>query len=184
MFDLTDRPILVLFDLISLPSIILISMQCLPLFSALFADKQQRLSPLQRLQGAIFFPNFPERVYSNQSYRHYSDYSEQFFPDFSLESLSKSKLLRLKGAFYPQLSWENSLRQKRGDEFECALKNLTENKQLLKDKKWKRTHQQEIDQAFEESEDEFPDYNTIQNLPYLDMVIHETLRYLPTGVEN
>ena len=36
--------------------------------------------------------------------------------------------------------------------------------------------QQEIDKAFEESEEEFPDYNTIQNLPYLDMVIHETLR--------
>ena len=122
-----------------LPSIFLISMQCLPLFSALFADKQQRLSPLQRLQGAIFFPNFPEKVYSNQSYRHYSDYSEQFFPDFSLESLSKSKLLRLQGAFYPQLSWENSLRQKGGDEFECALKNLTENKQLLEDKNGGRT---------------------------------------------
>ena len=56
VFDLTGHSILVLFDLISLPSIILISMQCLPLFSTLFADKQQRLSPLQRLQGAIFFP--------------------------------------------------------------------------------------------------------------------------------
>ena len=38
--------------------------------------------------------------------------------------------------------------------------------------------QEEIDQAFVDSEDDFPDYNTIQQLPYLDMVIHETLRYL------
>ena len=37
--------------------------------------------------------------------------------------------------------------------------------------------QEEIDHAFDNSEDEFPDYNTIQKLPYLDMVIHETLRY-------
>ena len=36
--------------------------------------------------------------------------------------------------------------------------------------------QQEIDQAFEESDNDFPDYNTIQQLHYLDMVIHETLR--------
>ena len=37
--------------------------------------------------------------------------------------------------------------------------------------------QQEIDQAYDESDDDFLDYNTIQHLPYLDMVIHETLRY-------
>ena len=109
------------------PSIILLSMQCLPLFSALFADKQQRLSHLQRLQGAIFsrlfsgkftqikaiaitvitgsnvFPTFLRKVYSNQSYRHYSDYREQLFPNFSPESLLKSKLLplqRLQGAIF------------------------------------------------------------------------------------
>lgn len=40
--------------------------------------------------------------------------------------------------------------------------------------------QEEIDAAFEECNDEMPDYNTIQALPYLDMVIHETLR-LHTG---
>ena len=37
--------------------------------------------------------------------------------------------------------------------------------------------QEEIDQAFEDADDLFPDYNTIQNMPYLDMVINETLRY-------
>ena len=43
--------------------------------------------------------------------------------------------------------------------------------------------QEEIDQAFEESKPEFPDYNTIQNLPFLDMVIHETLRlHPPAGI--
>merc|ERR1719499_13166 len=36
--------------------------------------------------------------------------------------------------------------------------------------------QEEIDQAFEDANGSFPDYNNIQNLPYLDMVIHETLR--------
>ena len=36
--------------------------------------------------------------------------------------------------------------------------------------------QEEIDQAFEEAGGKFPDYNLIQSLPYLDMVIHETLR--------
>jgi len=45
--------------------------------------------------------------------------------------------------------------------------------------------QDEIDQAFEESGGEFPDYNTIQTLPYLDMVIHETLRfYSPVGANT
>ena len=39
--------------------------------------------------------------------------------------------------------------------------------------------QEEIDQAFSESNDEFPDYSTIQSLPYLDMVVHETLRLHP-----
>ena len=37
--------------------------------------------------------------------------------------------------------------------------------------------QEEVDQAFEDSNGEFPDYNTIQSLPYIDMVIHETLRF-------
>merc|ERR550519_1310047 len=36
--------------------------------------------------------------------------------------------------------------------------------------------QEEIDEAFEEAGDKMPDYSVIQNLPYLDQVIHETLR--------
>ena len=36
--------------------------------------------------------------------------------------------------------------------------------------------QEEVDQAFEEASGEFPDYSTIQGLPFLDMVVHETLR--------
>ena len=36
--------------------------------------------------------------------------------------------------------------------------------------------QEEVDRAFEDAEGEFPDYSTIQGLPYLDMVVHETLR--------
>ena len=39
--------------------------------------------------------------------------------------------------------------------------------------------QEEIDEAFEDADDQFPDYSIIQSLPYLDMVIHETLRYHP-----
>ena len=38
--------------------------------------------------------------------------------------------------------------------------------------------QEEIDQAFDDAGDKFPDYNTVQSLPYLDMLIHETLRFL------
>merc|ERR1711892_1171465 len=37
--------------------------------------------------------------------------------------------------------------------------------------------QEEIDEAFEESGGEFPDYNVIQSLPYLETVIYETLRF-------
>ena len=36
--------------------------------------------------------------------------------------------------------------------------------------------QEEVDRAFEEAEGEFPDYTVVQGLPYLDMVVHETLR--------
>merc|ERR1711962_1557280 len=36
--------------------------------------------------------------------------------------------------------------------------------------------QEEVDQAFEAADGDFPDYNTVQGLPYVDMVIHETLR--------
>lgn len=39
--------------------------------------------------------------------------------------------------------------------------------------------QKEIDDAYAEAEGGVPDYNTIQNLPYLDQVIHETLRMHP-----
>ena len=45
--------------------------------------------------------------------------------------------------------------------------------------------QEEIDQAFDESGGELPDYSVIQSLPYLDMVIHETLRvHSPVGVNT
>ena len=36
--------------------------------------------------------------------------------------------------------------------------------------------QAEVDQAFEDNNGEMPDYNVIQSLPYIDMVLHETLR--------
>jgi len=36
--------------------------------------------------------------------------------------------------------------------------------------------QEEVDQAFEDNNGELPDYNVIQSLPYIDMVLHETLR--------
>ena len=39
--------------------------------------------------------------------------------------------------------------------------------------------QQEIDQAFEDAGDKFPDYNVIQSLTYLDMVLYESLRFSP-----
>jgi len=39
--------------------------------------------------------------------------------------------------------------------------------------------QNEIDEAYEASNGRCPDYNLIQNLPYLDQVIHETLRMHP-----
>merc|ERR1719341_2047052 len=45
--------------------------------------------------------------------------------------------------------------------------------------------QEEIDQAFDESEGELPDYSVIQSLSYLDMVIHETLRiHSPVGLNT
>ena len=39
-----------------------------------------------------------------------------------------------------------------------------------------RLHQ-EVDQAYEDNDGEMPDYQTIQSLPYIDMLIHETLRF-------
>ena len=36
--------------------------------------------------------------------------------------------------------------------------------------------QEEVDQAFEDNNGELPEYNVIQSLPYIDMVLHETLR--------
>jgi len=54
--------------------------------------------------------------------------------------------------------------------------------QLSKNEEVQTRLQEEIDEAFEESGGKFPDYNLIQSLPYLDMVIHETLRvYPPVG---
>ena len=44
--------------------------------------------------------------------------------------------------------------------------------------------QEEIDQAFEDAGDNFPDYNVIMNLPYLDMVLLESLRYNPPAGTN
>jgi len=49
--------------------------------------------------------------------------------------------------------------------------------ELSKNPEIQKKLQEEIDEVFEESGGEFPDYNVIQNLPYLDMVIHETLRF-------
>ena len=40
--------------------------------------------------------------------------------------------------------------------------------------------QEEVDAAFEDNNGELPDYSTIMSLPYLDMVIHETLRKFNT----
>ena len=45
--------------------------------------------------------------------------------------------------------------------------------------------QAEVDQAFEDNSGELPSYNTIQHLPYLDMVLNETLRkYTPAFAMN
>jgi len=45
--------------------------------------------------------------------------------------------------------------------------------------------QEEVDEAFAGAENEFPDYSVIQGLPYLDMVVHETLRmYSPVPLNN
>ena len=45
--------------------------------------------------------------------------------------------------------------------------------------------QEEVDEAFAEADGEFPDYSAIQALPYLDMVVHETLRlYAPIPMNN
>ena len=41
--------------------------------------------------------------------------------------------------------------------------------------------QNEIDQAYEENDGEFPEFNVIQELPYLDMCIMETLRMIPVA---
>ena len=57
--------------------------------------------------------------------------------------------------------------------------------QLSKNPEVQKKLQDEVDQAYEESDGEIPDYNVIQNLPYLDMVIHETLRYhSPVGTNT
>ena len=54
--------------------------------------------------------------------------------------------------------------------------------QLSKNEEIQTRLQEEIYEAFEEAGGKFPDYSVIQSLPYLDMVIHETLRfYSPVG---
>ena len=56
---------------------------------------------------------------------------------------------------------------------------------LSKNPEIQKKLQDEIDEAFEESGGEIPDYNVIQSLPYLDMVIHETLRFhSPVGANT
>ncbi len=42
-----------------------------------------------------------------------------------------------------------------------------------------RRLQEEVDAAYEATDEDNLDYQTIQNLPYLDMVINETLRLHP-----
>lgn len=42
----------------------------------------------------------------------------------------------------------------------------------------------EVDEAFENADGRLPDYSVIQSLPYLDMVIQETLRYHPPAGFN
>jgi len=55
--------------------------------------------------------------------------------------------------------------------------------EMSKNEEIQKKLQDEIDEAFEESGEEFPDYSVIQNLPYLDMVVYETLRlHSPVGV--
>ena len=57
--------------------------------------------------------------------------------------------------------------------------------EMAKNPEVQKKLQEEIDQAFEESGGELPDYSVIQSLPYLDMVIHETLRvHSPVGVNS
>jgi len=56
--------------------------------------------------------------------------------------------------------------------------------QMSKNPEIQEKLQQEVDDAFEENNGELPDYNKIQSLPYLDMVIHETLRKHPPAGLN
>ena len=56
--------------------------------------------------------------------------------------------------------------------------------EICRNQEIQRRMQEEIDEAFgdQDSVENF-DYNTVQNLPYLDMVIHEALRlHSPVGV--
>ena len=57
--------------------------------------------------------------------------------------------------------------------------------QMSKNPEIQERLQQEIDQAFEDHNGAMPDYATIQGLPYIDMVIHETLRlHAPVGLNT
>ena len=51
--------------------------------------------------------------------------------------------------------------------------------ELARNPKIQRRLQDEIDQAFADNDGEFPDYNTVLNLTYLDMVFMEALRLYP-----
>ena len=50
---------------------------------------------------------------------------------------------------------------------------------LAKNPEVQKRLQEEVDEAFAEAEGDFPEYSAVQELPYLDMVVHETLRLPP-----
>ena len=56
---------------------------------------------------------------------------------------------------------------------------------LAKNPEVQKRLQEEVDEAFAEAEGDFPEYSAVQELPYLDMVVHETLRmYNPVPMNN
>ena len=56
---------------------------------------------------------------------------------------------------------------------------------LAKNPEVQKRLQEEVDEAFADAEGDFPEYSAVQELPYLDMVVHETLRmYNPVPMNN